>query len=465
MVPVILLIVIGAVLLWQYNKRRVSRNIAKVCSEATRGLGAEIARAERDLGPAFVEAIIKPEAMAYLIGFIVQLCSRNHVTTNQDIAAFAVLQRLFPKREGEVWGAFRRAITNRKDLVPYETILQEGADDADQVLRTGRGVRRYYSRLVPTENDRRSRSVRRIRPQAQQQVDVELVHTIFDRPNQLIQFFVSKHEVRVASPHGHCVAVFKKDTEQFWSYTLTYHDGRYISYHLIPFRPAKDNFELFQKGCREVARRLQTYVVTGDLGRVPKSPPAFGALTVKTSDSLNDFGNTSPQPDISPSASTIAGPDSQSRRSDEPEMALFNRLVQDQSDDFVIDGSTECIRGQLNRAFTSLRAQSRSVSASAINDALADPWALGYMFGVIDCHTQIMGMDADARSMALMTTVFIQAFNAESAPGLLREMLNGQSHPAFQRGSSIGGEEVLALHRNKVQPTQLTAFITNQLAA
>lgn len=110
----------------------------------------------------------------------------------------------------------------------------------------------------------------------------ELVETMFDDPSELVRFSISQEQCGRAV--GDCIALLKKDGPDRWSYTLEVLGKAFVGDYLKPFEPSRQNYDTFNEGCREVARRLRVYLETMDLSLVPTDPPAFGPLTYVETD-------------------------------------------------------------------------------------------------------------------------------------------------------------------------------------
>ena len=85
-----------------------------------------------------------------------------------------------------------------------------------------------------------------------------------------------------ASNSMNCIAVLTKEDETKFLYELTWKDGKFIAEYVLPFRASQENIDTFNRGAREVARRLRIYVETDDLSKVPNHPPAFEHLSYET---------------------------------------------------------------------------------------------------------------------------------------------------------------------------------------
>lgn len=78
------------------------------------------------------------------------------------------------------------------------------------------------------------------------------------------------------------MAFLTKEDDTKWLYELSWSDDKFIAEYVIPFRPSKENVGTFNRGSREIARRLKIYIETGDLSKVPCTPPAFEHLSCET---------------------------------------------------------------------------------------------------------------------------------------------------------------------------------------
>ena len=110
-----------------------------------------------------------------------------------------------------------------------------------------------------------------------------LIETFFDEPDEAVDFFLRLQKKGKASEDGKCIAMLEKvqlpNVEgRCYKYELTYED-KYIGDYLKYFKPSLENIQQFNKGCKILAERLEIYIETGDVSKVPENPPAFGDLT------------------------------------------------------------------------------------------------------------------------------------------------------------------------------------------
>lgn len=138
----------------------------------------------------------------------------------------------------------------------------------------------------------------------------KLVKTIFDDGPDLVNFFVSLSRAARATDDG-CIALLAKVTPDRWMYSIKLPDGRHSTTMLKPFKPSKENFRVFEEGCREHARRFAIYLRTGDERQVPTSPPTFGRLTYASEGSFDpdEAGFVDLEPDKGPPEFAIPYPD------------------------------------------------------------------------------------------------------------------------------------------------------------
>lgn len=75
------------------------------------------------------------------------------------------------------------------------------------------------------------------------------------------------------------MAILEKKDECFL-YTLNWlKNGKYIGDYVKPFRETKENIDTFNEGCKILAERLEIYIDTNDVSKVPDDFPAFKHLT------------------------------------------------------------------------------------------------------------------------------------------------------------------------------------------
>lgn len=107
----------------------------------------------------------------------------------------------------------------------------------------------------------------------------DLIDSFFYDQNEYITFLVKQSSLLKANCTGSCFAEIKREKGVFL-YTLRWNkDGRYIGDYVYPFRASLENIELFNKGCKILAERLEIYLETNDSSKVPEFPPSFGVLT------------------------------------------------------------------------------------------------------------------------------------------------------------------------------------------
>lgn len=112
--------------------------------------------------------------------------------------------------------------------------------------------------------------------------EIGLIEEFFDSQADYIKFFVQLREVAKATESGDCMACLSKVDASKWLYKLSWKDGRFVADYVIPFRASKENVETFNRGSREIARRLKIFIEPDDLSKIPSIPPAFEHLTCET---------------------------------------------------------------------------------------------------------------------------------------------------------------------------------------
>ncbi len=101
--------------------------------------------------------------------------------------------------------------------------------------------------------------------------------TFFSNLNEYLSFILSKKEIGRAAPDGSWFATLEKKEDKL-TYSLTWKDGRYVSDHIRLFRPTEANLQLFNAGCKEMARVFKNYIETNDLDQIPNES-VFGKLS------------------------------------------------------------------------------------------------------------------------------------------------------------------------------------------
>ena len=85
------------------------------------------------------------------------------------------------------------------------------------------------------------------------------------------------------------------------------------------------------------------------------------------------------------------------------------------------------------------------LASKSPGEALTDPWALGYCFGMFDAMAQRAELDQYNEGFALITLGFI-ALMADHLEGAerVRRAVAGQTDPRFIRGNRTAGAELFA---------------------
>lgn len=105
-----------------------------------------------------------------------------------------------------------------------------------------------------------------------------LIETFFEQPEDCVDFFVRLKKLAKASTDGKCIAELEKMDGGYCKYVLSY-ENKYIGDYLKYFKPSLENIAKFNVGCKILAERLEIYIETNDISKVPENPPAFGDLT------------------------------------------------------------------------------------------------------------------------------------------------------------------------------------------
>jgi hypothetical protein len=107
----------------------------------------------------------------------------------------------------------------------------------------------------------------------------ELIDSFFIDQEDYIKFLVGLKERTIANNDATCFATLEK-IDGCFLYKLTWlKDGKYIGDYVKPFRASKENIEIFNNGCKILAERLEVYIDTNDVNKVPNDFPAFKNLT------------------------------------------------------------------------------------------------------------------------------------------------------------------------------------------
>ena len=106
-----------------------------------------------------------------------------------------------------------------------------------------------------------------------------LIETFFKDEEDYISFLVGLKERCIANDEATCMAQLKKEDGNYIYLLHWLKDGRYVGDYIKPFKASKENIDLFNKGCKIIAERLQIFLQTDDSSKVPNDFPAFGELT------------------------------------------------------------------------------------------------------------------------------------------------------------------------------------------
>jgi len=106
-----------------------------------------------------------------------------------------------------------------------------------------------------------------------------LITQIFKTKEEYLKFFVGLKLVKVVNEEKTCLAELEKMGD-YMMYSLTWlKDGKFIGDYVKYFRVNDDNFRIFSEGCVVLAQRLEIYIDTNDVSKVPNDFPAFRELT------------------------------------------------------------------------------------------------------------------------------------------------------------------------------------------
>jgi hypothetical protein len=106
-----------------------------------------------------------------------------------------------------------------------------------------------------------------------------LIDSFFINQEDYLKFLVELNERTIANNEATCFASLEKIDDCFL-YKLTWlEDGKFIGDYVKPFRATIENIETFNKGCKILAQRMEIYIDTNDVNKVPDDFPAFRDLT------------------------------------------------------------------------------------------------------------------------------------------------------------------------------------------
>ena len=106
-----------------------------------------------------------------------------------------------------------------------------------------------------------------------------LITSFFTNLEDYNRFCQKLRGLVIANNEGTVFAELEKK-EGYFLYTLTWlEDQKYIGDYVKVFEPTVENIKIFNEGCKILAERLDTYIATNDVSKVPMYPDAFGELT------------------------------------------------------------------------------------------------------------------------------------------------------------------------------------------
>lgn len=110
----------------------------------------------------------------------------------------------------------------------------------------------------------------------------DLIEEFFTSQEQITKFFVQLGTLKIANPDMTCVASLEKK-EDYWVYLLEHlPSGKYLGENVKSFKPSFENYNKFNKGCKELANMLEMYIDADDLSVVSMDAKPFSDLTFDT---------------------------------------------------------------------------------------------------------------------------------------------------------------------------------------
>lgn len=107
----------------------------------------------------------------------------------------------------------------------------------------------------------------------------DLINEFFKSQEEITKFYVQLGTRKIANPSATCIASLEKK-EDYWVYILEHlPSGKYIGENINPFKPSLENYNTFNKGCKELAKMLELYIDADDLSVVPMDAKPFDNLT------------------------------------------------------------------------------------------------------------------------------------------------------------------------------------------
>lgn len=109
--------------------------------------------------------------------------------------------------------------------------------------------------------------------------EFELIKEFFESLAEYEHFLAELTVMDKTTEAAYCMARLTKVDETKWLYRLDWVDHKFVAEHVAPFPATQENVDAFNRGAREMARRLHIYIKTKEIKKVPTQPPAFAHLS------------------------------------------------------------------------------------------------------------------------------------------------------------------------------------------
>jgi hypothetical protein len=106
-----------------------------------------------------------------------------------------------------------------------------------------------------------------------------LIEDFFWSHEQMVKFFVRLKVMGIHNKEDTCYATLEKK-DDYWVYIIGLNKGKFVGENIKPHRPSLENYELFNRGSKEMARLLEIYIDTDDIKAIPTDTRPFGKLTL-----------------------------------------------------------------------------------------------------------------------------------------------------------------------------------------